>query len=186
MNVSFRGSSDTGVRISLVQQAALQFTCHSEPVLFPGVGISIVIETAFLLKMEIATPACALVRNDREVGRGNLHRHCDCVCLKMGIARSVVRHFSQWPGSRTRNDGKLGFAMTGDSMARGLRDVYRSRKNLWKQPFIPFFQFCFASKAARTEKFPDCNKNLRKRKKWDKMQLLEDSKWGIVNKITEL
>ena len=29
-----------------------------------GVGISIVIETALRLKKEIATPACALVRND--------------------------------------------------------------------------------------------------------------------------
>ena len=31
-----------------------------------GVGISIVIVTAVLLKMEIATPVCGLVRNDRE------------------------------------------------------------------------------------------------------------------------
>ena len=29
-----------------------------------GVGISLVIETAFLLKMEIATPVCELARND--------------------------------------------------------------------------------------------------------------------------
>ena len=31
-----------------------------------GVGISIVIETALLLKKEIATPVCALARNDGE------------------------------------------------------------------------------------------------------------------------
>ena len=63
--------------------------------------------------------------------------------------------------------------MTGYSMARGLRDVYRSGKNLWKQPFISFFLLCSASEAARTGKFLRCNKNLRKRKKWDKMQLLD-------------
>ena len=33
---------------ALVQQAANQLRCHSEPVRFPGVGISIVIENAFL------------------------------------------------------------------------------------------------------------------------------------------
>ena len=132
MNVSFRGSSDTGVRISLVQQAAFPKTCHSEPV----------------RRLVWESPPSSRLHSPKD---GDCH-----------WSRRVG---SQWPGSRTCNDGKSGVAMTGDSMVRGLRDVYRSRKNLWKQPFIPFFQFCSASKAARTGKFPDCNKNLRKRKK---------------------
>ena len=45
--MSFRTSPQTGVGIPAVQQTAFQFSCHSEPVLFPGVGISLVIVTAF-------------------------------------------------------------------------------------------------------------------------------------------
>ena len=54
-----------------VQQAAFLSIGHSEPVRLSGVGISIVIETALVLKMEIATPVLELARNDGEFGIRN-------------------------------------------------------------------------------------------------------------------
>ena len=57
INVSFRTSAHTGVGIPLVQPDTFQNLCHSEPVLFPGVGISLVQQTAFSKNVSFRTSA---------------------------------------------------------------------------------------------------------------------------------
>ena len=57
-----------GGREKLVQQAALQLTCHSEPVTdVTGVGISFVIVTSFFYRWGLPPKTALLYRNDGEI-----------------------------------------------------------------------------------------------------------------------
>ena len=110
------------VRGEPVQQTANQLTCHSEPVLFPGVGISTVQQTAFQFlchsepvrrlvwespsslrtrssNQEIATPVCALARND-----ANKRPHSQ--------KRVIPNQFSNWCGNPRRTADSIPIFMS--------------------------------------------------------------------------
>ena len=47
------------------------------------------------------------------------------------------------------------------------------------------FGGCFGWEPFQAGNQADCNKKLRKWKKWDNLQLSKEQKWAFVNKITE-